>query len=337
MSETGDYTPAPHWAGHNFATARRAYDDHAAASYSKAVSSGVDAKTLVPEEVSTESESPLIIACDVTGSMKAWPATIFSKLPYLEHEGKEYLGDDFQICFAAIGDAFSDKYALQVQPFAKGTELKDTLDKLIIEGGGGGTSQESYDLAALYFDRKVNCPKAIRKPMLIIIGDEGIYNFIDESKAETFCRVKLEQKIAPKEVFDSLKKKFCVYVIRKPYNCSTNNRNEDDIRIQSQWEDMLGADHVVALPEADRVVDVIFGILAEETGRRKYFEKELKDRQLPDKDGSHKVDVVLTSLRSIHNTKKSVKKLANPDAKGRSITKRKEPVGKKSISLLDDE
>jgi hypothetical protein len=30
--------------------------------------------------------------------MGDWPATMFSKLPYLENEGKEYLGEDFEIC-----------------------------------------------------------------------------------------------------------------------------------------------------------------------------------------------------------------------------------------------
>lgn len=93
MSEAGDYTPAPCWSGHNFKSARRAYDDVVDRSYNDAVSKGVDRGDLVPDSLTTDCEAPLVIVCDVTGSMGEWPATIFSKLPYLEFEAKEYLGE----------------------------------------------------------------------------------------------------------------------------------------------------------------------------------------------------------------------------------------------------
>ena len=55
------------------------------------------------------------------------------------------------------------------------------------------------------------------------------------------------------------------------------------------------------LPDPHRVVDVIFGILAQEADRVGYFYEELKVRQLPDKDGQKKVDTVMQSLKTIHN------------------------------------
>jgi hypothetical protein len=279
--------------------------------------------------------------------MGSWPATIFSKLPYLEYEGKEYLGDGMRISFSAVGDAFSDSYPLQVQPFVEGAQLKDSLTKLVIEGGGGGSSQESYDLAALYYARNVSFPNAIRKPILIFVGDEGLYNFIDKEKAAQHSRVDSNQRLTLEEVFAELVKKYAVYVIRKPYNCSTNYRGADDQRIEAQWAGLLGGDHVVGLPEAERVVDVIFGILAKETGRIDYFKRELEDRQGKDKDGDHKIAVVMKSLHTIHvddsdvitDSKKSLKKIKA--SKGRSMTKRKSGVDEedlpRSASLLSDD
>ena len=41
----------------------------------------------------------------------------------------------------------------------------------------------------------------------------------------------------------------------------------------------LGADHISMLPKPDRVVDVIFGILAKEKDRVDYFKKEITGRQ----------------------------------------------------------
>ncbi|MGD9713510.1 MAG: hypothetical protein AB7V46_15805 [Thermomicrobiales bacterium] len=191
MSESSDYSPAPWAAGHDFATNKRGYMDNVVARGAvNPASIGLDPHNLAPDHLTCDCESPLVIACDVTGSMGVWPATIFSKLPYLEHEGKEYLGQDMQISFVAIGDANkSDRYPLQVRPFAAGADLKDSLEKLIVEGGGGGGGEESYDLAALYYARNCEMPNAIRKPIFIFIGDEGIYNCIENGIAERYAKV----------------------------------------------------------------------------------------------------------------------------------------------------
>lgn len=321
MAETADYDPGD-WKGYDFKSARAAYDVHVGRSYTDAVSKKVDAASLVPEAVSTESTSPLVICCDVTGSMGSWPATIFSKLPYLDLEGKEYLGDDMEICFCAVGDIFSDKYPLQVRPFTTGTAMKDELEKLVVEGNGGGQFMESYDIAAHFFAENCEMPKAIN-PIIIFIGDEGLYDFLDMEGAEQWCGKKPQSRMEVKQVFAALKKKFSVYLIRKPYgsgsSTTVNEMTGTDLRIQKQWEEILGADHICILPSADRVVDVIFGILARETNRVDYFKDELKDRQGKDKDGDKKIDVVLKSLHTVHKT---AKKLPEPKDRNKSITRR---------------
>ena len=147
--------------------------------------------------------------------MGDWPATIFSKLPYLENEGKEYLGEDFEICFMAIGDAYCDeKYPLQVRPFAKGLALKDRLKELVIEGGGGGQTTETYELAALYANERVDIPKAI-KPIMIFIGDEQPYDTIDPDHAKNLLGITIQKTLTTEAVFKKLKDKYSVYLIRK--------------------------------------------------------------------------------------------------------------------------
>lgn len=296
MSESGDYNPGP-WAGHDFSSARRTYDAYVGRSYDAAVSAGKGTKDLIAENVTTDSSAPLIVVIDETGSMGEWPATIFSKLPYLENEGKEYLGDDFEICFMAIGDAYcNEKYPLQVRPFAKGLELKDRLKELVIEGGGGGQTTESYELAALFAEQKVKIPKAV-KPIMIFIGDEQCYDTIHKDQARKFLGLTLEKTLTTKAVFEKLKEKYAVYLIRKPYDSSSdqNKLSSNDERITNHWANLIGGDHISMLPEAGRVVDVIFGILAKEAGRIAYFEHELEDRQTEDQ-----VKTVYTSLKTIH-------------------------------------
>ena len=294
MSESGDFDPGV-WTGYDFGAARKSYDVHVGRSYDDAVSSGKSASELLEDRLKTNSESPLVIACDVTGSMGEWPAVIFSKLPYLELEGKEYLGETMEISFAAVGDAYSDNYPLQVRKFAKGKDLEKRLKELVIEGNGGGQTSESYDLAALYYARNVDMPKAI-KPIFIFIGDEGLYEHIDKAQAKEWARTDVEGRLSTPQVIKELQAKYSVYLVRKMYGSdSGDGMSGDNRRIGKQWEEYLGADHIAILPKADRVVDVIFGILAKETGRIDYFRKEITDRQT-----DAQVRTVMKSLHTIH-------------------------------------
>ncbi|MBT5023569.1 hypothetical protein HOK51_05550 [Candidatus Woesearchaeota archaeon] len=294
MSESGDYNPGP-WSGHSFKSARQTYDRHVGRSYSQAVSSDRDKSSFLEKKVITQSTSPLVIACDVTGSMGDWPATMFSKLPYLELEGKEYLGEDMEICFAAVGDAYTDKYPLQVRPFTSGTDLKKRLQQLIIEGNGGGQMKESYELPALYFANNCEMPNAIN-PVFIYIGDEGLYDFVNKAHAKDWAYTKVDGRKNSKTVIEELMSKFSVYLIRKPYqNGWSDNIGAKDRQIYQQWSNILGEERISILPEAGRVVDTIFGILAQETNRIDYFHEELVGRQTP-----QQVETVMKSLYTIH-------------------------------------
>lgn len=298
MSEAGDYSPGV-WAGHDFASARRSYASRAATSYDRAVSHGVTTKDLVPVTLETDCENPMVVIVDQTGSMKDWPATMFSKLPYLEHEARtEYMGTDVEISWGAIGDAHNNEnYPLQARPFTKGTELATRLKEIVIEGSGGGTTQEDYGLAALYYARNVNMPNAVR-PLFIFIGDESSYDYVEREHANTFARVKLEKRIGIKEVLAELKRKFSVYFIQKPYGderFSDGPLGGTTKRVHEDWAALVGEDHIALLADPGRVVDVIFGIMAREAGKILYFEKELTERQKP-----NQVRTVKTALRTIH-------------------------------------
>lgn len=332
MSESGDYSPGV-WSGHDFASARKTYDATAGRSYDAAVGAGKATKDLIAENVETESTSPLIVVVDETGSMGEWPKIMFSKLPYLEHETKEYLGDDAEFCFMAIGDAHNnEKYPLQVRPFAKGLDLKKRLEELVIEGSGGGSGSETYELAALFAAEKVNMPKAI-KPIIIFIGDELPYDTISKDHAKDICGITLEKTLTTEAVFKKLKDKMSVYFIQKSYGAgnSSNIISEDDRRAHAAWSKLVGEDHIAVLPTADRVVDVIFGILAKETGRIPYFEHEIEDRQTP-----AQVATVYKSLNTIHKIPDAARSVAGKSVRHKSMKKLSDDSGKskKADSLV---
>lgn len=275
MAETADYDPGD-WKGHDFTAARAAYTVDAGRGYSVAVQAHVTVADCVPKSIRTTSPTPLIVVCDVTGSMGEWPGVIFSKLPYLDIEGRSYLGDRMEISFAAVGDAPSgDTYPLQVREFTSGTDLTGQLKALIIEKKGGGDDCESYELAALYYARNVAFPQATRKPIIIFIGDEGLHRWVDPTHAQKVHIDLGSASIRTEDVFRELTDKYSVYVVRKYYD-------RGDERVHEQWTGLIGADHVKRLDDPERVVDVIFGILAEETDKVDYFMEEIEGRQRPD-------------------------------------------------------
>jgi hypothetical protein len=312
MSESGDYTPAD-WGGHSYNDPRAFYDPtvgrgyattkktrkRATSSSSSTTSSGsthVDLNNLLEKQVTTDSIAPLVIFSDVTGSMGAWPATMFAKLPFLDDQVKVYLGPEAKICFGAVGDAYSDSYPLQCRPFGIGPELIDRMKELYVEGNGGGQMCETYELAALYALHNINIPKAVR-PVLIMIGDEKPYTSVSPDVAQEFAGVTLQAAITTEQIFSALMNKFEVFFIRKPYGSGSgsNSMSSEDKEVHARWVSILGTDRVVDLPQAERVVDVIFGILAKVAGRFDDFEAEINARQRPDQ-----VKTVMTSLKTIH-------------------------------------
>lgn len=317
MAETADYSPGD-WKGYDFGAARKSYDQHAGRAYTAAVSSNKKASDMVPKSLKTDSQAPVVILCDVTGSMGDWPATIFSKLPYLDNEAKEYLGPDYEISYAATAD-LHDSYPLQVREFVKGRKMEDELKQFVIGGGGGPEgSHEAYELSALYYARNVEMPNA-QHPILIFICDEHFHKKLSPEDAKG-AHINMDDTLSAKKIFAELREKFAVYAIRKPYG-------SEDSKIIKEWAEVLGDDHIAELPSADRVVDVIFGILAKETGKIDYFRDEIEGRQKKDQ-----VDTVYKSLKTIHALPKLV-----DDGSGKSLmvthmkglkTKRLLPAGK---------
>jgi len=296
MSEAGDYQPATWAVSHDFGNARRSYAQKNQDRVQEVVRTG--GASLLEDTVITQCENPLVVCCDVTGSMGEWPGIMFSKLPYLENEAKVYLGNDVEICWSAVRD-FRDgnDYPLQARPFAKGADHLKRLEE--IYRGGGGRPSECYDLAAAYFANNCKMPNAIN-PILIFIGDDTVYKRLTKEEAKTHGKVDLPKMQTNEQLFTSLKQIFDVYLVQKVTEVSGNQLVGYDLEVYKSWEPLLGADHIVSLPDPNRVVDCIFGILGEATGKRDYFVEELKERQLKDKDGKKKINTVMTAMKTIH-------------------------------------
>lgn len=296
MSESADYTATSWVSTHDFNSARSTYTSSVVdRSYTKATTARIAPKELVKTGIKLETPT-LIVVTDVTGSMGMWPATMFSKLPYLLHELKTYLGDNAKFLISAIGDATSDQYPLQIQePKETFDESKTALEALVIEGGGGGQTYESYELAAGYFLQAVEVARGV-KPVMVFIGDEMPYDRLNATQLAALG-VRDATTKSTADAFKELCEVYDVYLIHKPYGTNGSSTENGVTReVREVWEKLLPVNHVIPLQAPDRVVDVIFGILANSTGKIDDFKRELTDRQTPEQ-----VTTVLTSLRTLYS------------------------------------
>ncbi|MBQ9279527.1 MAG: hypothetical protein IJ215_00540 [Clostridia bacterium] len=202
------------------------------------------------------SKNPIIVVLDVTGSNIDFARLVYDKMPmfYGQIEQKGYL-DDFDIAFCAVGDAYTDDYPLQIGDFAKGIALDSQLEKLVLEGAGGGQRKESYELAAYYLYKNAEFPPG-SKPLIFFIGDEAPYPKVNEVQAQEFGIDCTEGNVEP---FELLRKKVNdnVFMLLNKY-CSRSFESD----ITEAWTTRLAPEHVIKIQEEKAIVDLMLGIIS---------------------------------------------------------------------------
>ena len=200
-------------------------------------------------------KTPIMIMLDVTGSNINFARLVYDKLPmfYGQIEQKGY-AEDFEIAVCAVGDAYTDKYPLQVAEFSKGIELDSWMEKLVLEGGGGGQMTESYELAAHYLAEMTEFA-ADAKPIVFFIGDETPYPQVNKNQADHFG-IPLAEPIDP---FPALREKFDdnVFMFLNKYSGRTDNP-----LITQEWVDRLAPEHTIKVRDEKAIVDLMLGVLA---------------------------------------------------------------------------
>lgn len=206
--------------------------------------------------IKSTTKSPIIIVLDVTGSNINFARVVYDKLPmfYGQIEQKGYL-KDFDIAICAVGDAYTDSYPLQIGNFAKGIELDSWLEKIVLEGGGGGQGKESYELAAYYLLKNTQFVPG-SEPIIFFIGDESPYPTVNTSQAENFGIGSCKDDIEP---FSLLRKKVNdnVFMLLNKY---CGRKFESDIT--SCWTSLLAPEHVIKIQEEKSIVDLMLGIIS---------------------------------------------------------------------------
>jgi hypothetical protein len=192
---------------------------------------------------------------DVTGSMQSVPRILQKNLPRLMGllMSKGFL-DHPQILIGAIGDATCDTAPLQVGQFESGIEIEEDLGKLYLEGGGGGSITESYELAMYFMARHtaLDCyEKRDKRGYLFIIGDEVPYKHVKRHEVQKLLGDKIQANLPMEDLLAELQRLYNVYFILPRMTNHWNNPT-----VQRHWVQLLGQ-NVLRLENPEGICELI--------------------------------------------------------------------------------
>jgi len=200
----------------------------------------------------------IVFALDVTGSMGDIPRLLATRelptfMALLTHCGIS----DPQLLFMAIGDATSDQAPLQVGQFESTAALMDQwLTWSYLEGGGGGTGEESYELAFYMVAQHTDLDcwvKRRKKGYLFITGDEKPYPAVSHHQIGALVGERLDADIPIAEVIAAAAETCHVFFLVPDAHRRA--------RCEKVWRALLG-DHVICMEQADDACVVAASIVA---------------------------------------------------------------------------
>ena len=251
------------WSADVYETAERLRGGKSAFAYSdsgaRSVHPGLDPFDVGKRESRDGDEHPeslaIAVLFDVTGSMGSVPRTLQKKLPKLLGLIKDggYAADP-QLMFGAIGDATCDRAPLQVGQFESDNRMDGDLERILLEGGGGGQKTESYELAMFFMARHTatDCyDKRGRRGYLFIIGDEMPYPAVKPREVNAWIGDELPQPVAIHNLVAQLTRRWDTYFI-----LPEGTAHAGDGQVLSAWRSLLGQ-NVIELADLDAVSETI--------------------------------------------------------------------------------
>ena len=197
----------------------------------------------------------LIVGLDVTGSMGAIPENLVrGKLGTIMETVIKYGVAHPQIMFMGLGDQDADRAPLQVGQFESETTLVNSwLSKIYLEGGGGGQTCESYQLAWLFGSRhtSIDCfEKRGIKGFLFTIGDEGVWDKLTEENLKQIMGYTKTEPVTTKQLLKEVQRTYHVFHI-----AVNNSAHIDD------WKKLLG-ERLLILDDYQAVAELIASTVA---------------------------------------------------------------------------
>lgn len=186
--------------------------------------------------------TPIVLASDVTDSRGNDAKVIFAKLPaFMAALRLSEIVPDPSIMWMAFGDATTDGAPMQVCQFEADRRLDDWLGKLWLEGGGGGTGEESAELVAWYLANRTSLDSLKRgvKGYAFFTTDEAPYPVVSKEFVKEQFGITIPKDISTEKVFKDMALKYEPFVIF-PRSSLSERKSGIDKEVQQRLERLGG-------------------------------------------------------------------------------------------------
>lgn len=267
------------WSPSDFTTyaSTNSYDDKSTHEIfnKKVIDENLDPKNITIRE-SRDSEdkdhsTPVIVGLDVTGSM-------FTVLDVMAREGLNTLVSEIynrkpvtdpHILCMGVGDvAARDEAPLQCTQFEADIRIIEQLEKIYLEGGGGGNSYESYILPWYFAAMKTSTDsfeKRGKKGYLFTIGDECLTPELTPEQLEKVFGGKVQRGYTAEELYEMVSKKWEVFHIIVEQGSYYQYQGE---KVKTSWKKLLGQ-KAIGLSDHKKLAEVIVSTIQVWEGHNK--------------------------------------------------------------------
>lgn len=199
--------------------------------------------------------TPVAIFFDETGSMGGIPVALQKDLGDLYGTVlRKGYAEDPQVLIGAYGDAETDRVPLQVSQFESDNRIDDNLDKLFIEGNGGGNGGESMALAWYYLAAHTATDTFEKR------GKKGYAFFIGDEKSLPLRADQVKDVVGDGEPLVPLEHTALVSALLEKWDAYVLVVDNYSAKIQGSVEfytKLFGADHVIILENPESVSPTI--------------------------------------------------------------------------------
>ena len=267
------------WDAHTYdaLTSRSAFTYHRASAYAAAttgdrlkVHPSLDPHGVNFRESRDSDEHPrsraVAVWLDGTGSNKAQAEIVFRHVPELMGllVRRGYVSDP-QVLFGVIGDYHAgDGLPLQIGQFESDNRIETHLGNAVLEGGGGGGIQESYELALYAMARHtgIDCfEKRGEKGYCFIVGDELPYPQISRQAVQAVFGEDLQADLSTRDIVREVQERYQLYVI-----IPARAQHGREARMLQGWAAYVGQ-NVLRIEDADQIVARIAAEIGANEGR----------------------------------------------------------------------
>ena len=205
--------------------------------------------------------TPIMIGLDVTGSM-GFIANKVAKIGLkksFEHIIDNNIFKSPHLMYMAIGDSRTDNAPIQATQFESDHTLLNQIDKLYIEGYGGGNGSESYHLAWMFAKYKAKIDVDCNKGYIFTIGDEPLAESTNGNDYSFLGVTRPEKDESLKALYEEMSQYFNIYhlVVEEGHHCIYNGSDS----VLRSTQGIMPRNNVILLKNSDYISEVISAIM----------------------------------------------------------------------------